>query len=59
VWAKNRVKRIRMKSNQDIKCLSRSPLSTLKISCQSEYVWISKNGLEYIALILDENAKVD
>jgi hypothetical protein len=42
-----------------IKCLSRSPLSSLKISYQSEYVWISKNGSEYTALMLDENAKVD
>ena len=42
---------------KNIKCLSRSPLSTLKISCQSEYVWTSKNGSEYTALILDENAK--
>jgi hypothetical protein len=54
VRTKTCVKRTRMKSNQKIKCLSRSPLSTLKISCQSEYVWISKNRSECTALMLDE-----
>ena len=42
---------------KNIKCLSQSPLSTIKISCQLEYIWTSKNGSEYTALILDENAK--